>query len=63
MKKYRVLFKFKNGKEMIVDTNSDVTTLPVVEINGTELIITEEQTAINLLLVESMEITELKQLN
>lgn len=58
-KNYYVQILFKNGTRLDSHTNTDITNVIPISINGTEIVITEEEYCINLLQVEEMNIHEL----
>lgn len=50
MKRYKVYMKFKNGKEIRLETNTDVLNAPVGHHkSGAVLLVTEEQHVINII--------------
>lgn len=59
MKRYSVYVHFKNGRDMQFETNTNVLLLQPVNVNGAEMIMTEEQYGINLAQVEELEVVEI----
>jgi len=58
MKRYSVYVDF-GDKDYQFETNTNVLELKPVHINGAEMVITEEQYAINLAQVEKVEVVEI----
>lgn len=59
LKRYSVYVLFKNGRDMQFETNTNVLLLQPIHVNGAEMIMTEEETGINLVQVEKMEVVEI----
>jgi len=56
LKKYKLNICFRDGHTMTVETNTDIKKAPIYRLNGAEFITTEEMTAINISLIEKLEI-------
>lgn len=59
MKKYAIYIELKNGKDVQFDSVDNPLEIEPVHINGTEMVMTQEQYGINLLQVEKMEVVEI----
>lgn len=59
MKKYSVYTLFKNGRDMQFESIDNPLEIDPVNINGKEIIITEEHYVINLLAAEHIEVVEI----
>ncbi|GGA30876.1 hypothetical protein [Psychrobacillus lasiicapitis] len=58
MKKYDVKIEMYSGQTFEFETDSDVRTLKPMEINGTRMIVTEEEWAFNIIHIKNMKVTE-----
>ena len=59
MKRYSVYVEFENGKDFQFETNTNVLMLQPLHINGSEMIVTEEQYCVNLVRVRKIELVEI----
>ena len=56
LKKYKLIIYFRDGPMMTFETNTDIKKAKIYRLNGGDFITTEEMTAINVSLIEKLEI-------